>query len=204
VRQVAAFCLKHGLVLVSDEIHCDLILDDLPHTPAALLSPEIAARTITLMAPSKTYNIAGLGCSFALIPDTKLRSQFVRAAAGIVPEMNPLSYAACEAAFREGEPWRQALLAYLRGNRDLIASFLRERLPAITLTPCEATYLAWLDVSALNLKDPGHYFEQHGLGFADGAQYGAPAGRFVRLNFGCTRATLAEALQRLQRAVAAR
>jgi cystathionine beta-lyase len=204
LEQVAAFCLKHDLVLVSDEIHCDLILDDLPHTPAALLSPEIAARTITLMAPSKTYNIAGLGCSFALIPDTKLRSQFVRAAAGIVPEMNPLSYAACEAAFREGEPWRQALLAYLRGNRDLIASFLRERLPAITLTPCEATYLAWLDVSALNLKDPGHYFEQHGLGFADGAQYGAPAGRFVRLNFGCTRATLAEALQRLQRAVAAR
>lgn len=204
LEQVAAFCLRHNLVLVSDDIHCDLILDDLPHLPVAAFSPEIAARTITLMAPSKTYNIAGLGCSFAVIPDPKLRSQFVRAMAGIVPEMNPLSYAACEAAFRDGEPWRQALLAYLRGNRDLIAAFLREHVPMITMTPCEATYLAWLDVSALNVKDPGHYFEQHGLGFADGAQYGAPPGRFVRLNFGCPRVTLREALARLQRAVAAR
>lgn len=204
LEQVAAFCERHNLVLVSDEIHCDLILDPLPHIPTASLSAATAARSITLMAPSKTYNIAGLGCSFAIIPDAKLRLQFVRAGAGIVPEMNPLSYAACEAAFREGEPWRQALLAYLRGNRDLIAGFLREHLPMIKLTPCEATYLAWLDVSALGLKDAGYHFEQHGLGFADGAQYGAPAGRFVRLNFGCTRATLTEALHRLQRAVAAR
>jgi len=204
LEQVAAFCERHNLVLVSDEIHCDLILDPLPHIPTASLSASTAARSITLMAPSKTYNIAGLGCSFAIIPDAKLRLQFVRAGSGIVPEMNPLSYAACEAAFREGEPWRQALLAYLRGNRDLIAGFLREHLPMIRLTPCEATYLAWLDMSALGLKDAGYYFEQHGLGFADGAQYGVPAGRFVRLNFGCTRATLTEALRRLQRAVAAR
>lgn len=204
LEQVAAFCERHNLVLVSDEIHCDLILDPLPHIPTASLSATTAARSITLMAPSKTYNIAGLGCSFAIIPDAKLRLQFVRAGSGIVPEMNPLSYAACEAAFREGEPWRQALLAYLRGNRDLIAGFLREHLPMIRLTPCEATYLAWLDVSALGLKDAGYFFEQHGLGFADGAQYGVPAGRFVRLNFGCTRATLTEALRRLQRAVAER
>ena len=204
LEQVAAFCTRHNLVLVSDEIHCDLILDDLPHHPTAALSPELAARSITLMAPSKTYNIAGLGCSFALIPDPKLRLQFSRAGAGIVPEMNPLSFAACEAAFRDGEPWRQALLAYLRGNRDLIAAFLQEHLPMIRLTPCEATYLAWLDVSALNLKDPGYFFEQHGLGFADGAQYGVPPGQFVRLNFGCRRALLTEALDRLKRAVAAR
>lgn len=204
LEEVAAFCLRHDLVLVSDEIHCDLILDALPHYPVAALSPEIAARTITLMAPSKTYNIAGLGCSFAIIPDGRLRTQFVRGGAGLVPEMNPLSYAACEAAFREGEPWRQAVLAYLRGNRDLISSFLREHLPMITMTPCEATYLAWLDVSALGVANPGHFLEQHGLGLADGSQYGAPAGRFVRLNFGCTRATLREALHRLQRAVAAR
>ena len=204
LEQVAAFCERHNLVLVSDEIHCDLILDDLPHIPTVSLSPALAARSITLMAPSKTYNIAGLGCSFAIIPDTKLRQQFVRAGAGIVPEMNPLSFAACEAAFRDGEPWRQALLAYLRGNRDLIAAFLKEHLPMIKMTPCEATYLAWLDVSALNSNNPGYFFEQHGVGLADGAQYGVPAGRFVRLNFGCTRATLTEALHRMQRAVAAR
>jgi cystathionine beta-lyase len=204
LETVAAFCARHNLVLVSDDVHCDLILDDLPHIPIATLSADAAARSVTLLAPSKTYNIAGLGCSLAVIPDAKLRSQFVRAMAGIVPEMNPLSYAACEAAFRDSEPWRQALLAYLRGNRDLIASFLKENLPMIAMTPCEATYLAWLDVSALNLQDAGAYFEQHGLGFADGAQYGAPPGKFVRLNFGCPRSILREALARLQRAVAAR
>jgi cysteine-S-conjugate beta-lyase len=204
LEQVAAFCARHNLVLVSDDIHCDLILDDLPHIPVATLSADAAARTVTLLAPSKTYNIAGLACSLAVIPDTKLRSQFVRAMAGIVPEMNPLGYAACEAAFRDSEPWRQALLAYLRGNRDFIAAFLQEHLPMIKLTPCEATYLAWLDVSALNLKDPGYFFEQHGVGLADGAQYGVAPGKFVRLNFGCPRATLGEALRRMQRAAAAR
>jgi cysteine-S-conjugate beta-lyase len=204
LERVAAFCAKHNLVLVSDDIHCDLILDDLPHIPVATLSSETAARTITLLAPSKTYNIAGLACSLAVISDTKLRQQFVRSMAGIVPEMSPLGYAACEAAFREGEPWRQALIAYLRGNRDLIVAFLSEHLPMITMTPCEATYLAWLDVSALKLSNPGYFFEEHGIGLADGTQYGAPAGQFVRLNFGCPRATLSEALNRMKRAVHAR
>ena len=203
LEQVAAFCLRHHLVLVSDDIHCDLILDDLPHIPVASLSAEIAARTITLLSPSKTYNIAGLACSLAVIPDTKLRHQFARAMVGIVPEMSVLAYAACEGALRDSEPWRQALLTYLRGNRDLITSFLKEKLPMITITPCEATYLAWLDVSALKLTNPGHFFEEHGVGLADGAQYGSPAGQFVRLNFGCPRATLTEALHRMQRGVAA-
>jgi len=204
LEQVAAFCEQHNLVLVSDDIHCDLILDNLPHIPVASLSAAAAARTITLLAPSKTYNIPGLACSLAVISDTKLRQQFVRAMAGIVPEMNVLGYAACEAAFRDSEPWRQALLVTLRGNRDMIAGFLKEHLPMIKMTPCEATYLAWLDVSALKLDHPGQFFEQHGIGLADGAQYGAPAGRFVRLNFGCPRSTLTEALARMKRAVDSR
>lgn len=204
LEQVAAFCLKHDLLLVSDDIHCDLILDDLPHIPIASLSPEIAARTVTLFAPSKTYNIPGLACSLAIIPDTKLRHQFQRSMAGIIPEMSVLGYAACEAALRDSEPWRQALLAYLRGNRDFIQDFLRRHLPSITMTPCEATYLAWLDVSALGKQNPGLFFEEFGVGLADGAQYGAQPGRFVRLNFGCPRATLTEALARMQRAVASR
>ncbi len=204
LEQIAAFCLRHNLVLVSDDIHCDLILDDRPHVPLATLAPEIAARTVSLFAPSKTYNIAGLACAFAVIPDAKLRQQFTRTMPGIVPEMSPLAYAACEAALRDGEPWRQALLAYLRGNRDFLAAFLREQLPAITLTPCEATYLAWLDVTALGRKHPGAFFEEHGVGLADGAQYGAEPGRFVRLNFGCPRSILTDALHRMQRAVASR
>jgi cystathionine beta-lyase len=204
LEQVAAFCEKHQLILVSDEIHCDLILSDQAHVPVAALSPAAAARTITLMAPSKTYNIPGLACAFAVISDPKLRTTFTRAMAGIVPEMNVLGLAACEAALRDSEPWRQALLAYLRGNRDLIATFTAQHLPGVALFPCEATYLAWFDVSAHRLEHPGEFFEHHGVGLSDGVQYGAPPGQFVRLNFGCTRATLTAALHRMQRALATR
>ena len=204
LEQVAAFCEKHNLILVSDDIHCDLILDDTRHIPVAGLAPAIAERTITLMAPSKTYNMPGLACSFAIIPSARLRTTFTRAMAGIVPEMNVLGLAACEAALRDSEPWRQALLAYLRGNRDLIASFTAQHLPGVTMLPCAATYLAWLDVSAQQLSNPGEFFEAGGVGLSDGVQFGAPPGQFVRLNFGCPRATLVAALQRMQRALAAR
>lgn len=205
LEQVGAFCLRHDLVLVSDEIHCDLILDDVAHIPAATLSPELAARTITLMAPSKTYNIAGLGCSFAVIPDAALRTAYRRAAQGIVPDINALGLVAGEAALRHGEPWRRALLDYLRGNRDLLEQTVaRGDLPGVTMTHVEATYLAWLDVSALQLPDAAAFFEAAGLGFSDGAPFGAEKNTFVRLNFGCTRATLREALARMQRALNAR
>lgn len=204
LSQLADFCVRHDLTLVSDEIHCDLVLDAVDHVPTARLSSEIAARSITLMAPSKTYNVPGLGTSLAIIPDPQLRAAFTRAASGIVPDANVLGLVACEAAFRHGEPWRQELLAYLRGNRDLIEQTIASgKLPGITMTHVEATYLAWLDISALKLPNAHAYFEQHGLGFSDGAPFGAAANTHVRLNFGCTRATLTEALARLQRAVAA-
>lgn len=205
LEQVAAFCVRHGLVLVSDEIHCDLVLDDLPHVPVAALGADIAARTITLMAPSKTYNVPGLGCSFAVIPDAALRATFKRATQGIVPDVNVLGYVACEAAMRHGEPWRQELLAYLRGNRDLLEQTVaRGDLPGVTMTHVEATYLAWLDISALGLANATAFFEAAGLGLSDGAPFGAAKNTHVRLNFGCTRATLTEAIARLQRALAAR
>jgi len=203
--RLGEFCARHNLVLCSDEIHCDLILDPLPHVPTALLGEEIARRTITLMAPSKTYNVPGLGTSIAIIPDAKLRAQFVRATAGIVAEVNALGYTACEAAYRDSEPWRQALLQTLRANRDLLVDFVARELPGITIeAPIEATYLAWLNVSALQLADPIAHFEQHGVGLSDGAYFGVPRGTHVRLNFGCPRATLVEALQRMKRALAAR
>lgn len=204
LEQVAAFCAKHNLVVTSDEIHCDLILDPVAHIPFATLSPAVAARTVTLMAPSKTYNVPGLGCSFALIPDPELRRRFVPLPGGMMPEVNVLGFTACEAAFREGEPWRQQLLAYLRGNRDFVQDFVARELPGIATTRVEATYLAWLDVSALQLEDPAKFFLQHGVALSDGGPFGAPKGHFVRLNFGCPRATLAEALGRLQRALARR
>jgi len=205
LAQVADFCLRHNLILCSDEIHCDLVLEpELRHTPTALLSPEIAAHSLTLMAPSKTYNLPGLGTSFALIPDATLRARFSHAASGIVPEVNALGYAACEAAYRDAEPWRQALLETLRGNRNRLVQFVRNELPGVEIeAPIEATYLAWLNVRALGLADPVAHFEAHGVGLSDGAFFGAPSGHYVRLNFGCPRSTLDEALRRLKTAVEA-
>ena len=203
--RLGEFCVRHDLVLCSDEIHCDLILDDLPHVPTARLGDEIARRTITLMAPSKTYNVPGLGTSMAIIPDATLRAKFVRATAGVMAEVNLLGYTACEAAYRDCEPWRQELLRTLRGNRDLILDFVARELPGVIIeAPIEATYLAWLNVSALKLADPIAHFESHGLGLSDGGNFGVPRGTHVRLNFGCPRTTLAEALQRMKRALAVR
>ena len=204
LERLAAFCLRHNLILCSDEIHCDLILDSLPHVPTGTLGGEIAARTVTLMAPSKTYNVPGLGTSIAVISDPKLRATFVRATAGIVAEVTSLGYTACEAAYRDSEPWRQALLAYLRANRDFIVEFAARELPGMKVeAPVEATYLMWFNVEALGLGDPIGHFEKHGVGLSDGFYFGAPRGKYVRLNFGCPRATLVKALQRMKAAVQA-
>jgi cystathionine beta-lyase len=200
--QLAQFCLRHDLVLCSDEIHCDLILDDREHVPAGTLGDEIARRTVTLMAPSKTYNIPGFATSIAIIPDASLRARFTGAATGIVAEVNCLGYTACEAAYRHGGPWRQALLAYLRGNRDFLLDYVERELPGVRVeAPIEATYLAWLDVTGLGLKDPARHFENHGVGLSDGRFFGAEPGSHLRLNFGCTRATLAGALARMKRSL---
>ena len=201
--RLADFCDRHNLILCSDEIHCDLILEpSLPHVPTALLSPEIAARTITLMAPSKTYNVPGLGTSIAIIPDSMRRARFVRATAGIVAEVTTLGFAACEAAYRDSEPWRQALIAYLRGNRDYLLDAIDRELPGVRVeAPVEATYLLWLNVTALGRDNPTALFEQHGVGLSDGTMFGAPKGSHVRLNFGCPRATLVEAIRRMKSAL---
>lgn len=198
------FCVRHNLVLCSDEIHCDLILDDLPHLPTGSLRDDIAERTVTLMAPSKTYNVPGLGTSFAVIPNPQLRAAFVRATAGIVAEVTTLGFAACEAAYRDSEGWRQGLLATLRRNRDRILRFVKEEVNGIEIeAPIEATYLAWLNVSRLRLDDPIAHFEKHGVGLSEGAFFGVPKGQYVRLNFGCPPATLEEGLRRLRTAVVA-
>ena len=203
LMRIGQFCVSHNLVLCSDEIHCDLILDDLPHIPSSLLGDEIARRTITLMAPSKTYNIPGLGTSIAIISDPQLRAQFVRAAAGVVAEVTSLGFVACEAAYRDSEAWRQALLKTLRGNRDFLLDYVARELPGVVIeAPIEATYLAWLNVSILKLADPIAHFEKHGVGLSDGSFFGSSRGQNVRINFGCPRVTLTEALLRMKRALA--
>lgn len=187
------------LIICSDEIHSGLILEPgARHLPIATLSPEIAQRTITLQAPSKTFNIPGLGCSFAVISDQKLRRAFREAMGSIVPHVNLLGYAAAEACYRHGEAWRRELLDYLRGNRDLVAREVG-RMPGLSVTPVEATYLAWIDTRAAGIENPAPFFEAAGVGLSDGVEFGLPG--FVRLNFGCPRALLGQALERMHRAL---
>jgi cystathionine beta-lyase len=195
----AEFCRRHDLIVCSDDIHCDLILDPRPHVPLALLDADMARRTITLMAPSKTYNIAGLACSLAIIPDAPLRRRFSAVMSGIVPDINVLGLAAAEAAFNECDAWRDALIGVLRANRDLVETEVA-RMPGVSMTHVEATYLAWIDARGLGVANPARFFEEAGVGLSDGADFGTPG--WVRLNFGCPRETLETALRRMASACA--
>jgi len=199
LQQVLALAEKHDLVVCSDEIHCDLMLASRRHRPFAALSAEAAKRTITLMAPSKTFNVPGLGCAFAVISDARLRRDFRTAMHGIVPHVNTLGLVACEASLREGAAWRGELLGYLRGNAFLVEDFVA-RQPLLATTRVEATYLAWIDARGIGVENPQRFFEAAGVGLSDGADFGAPG--FVRLNFGCRRALLKTALERMKEALA--
>ena len=189
---------KYDLIVCADEIHCDLILNGSRHCPFASLSDDTRARTITLMAASKTWNIAGLSCAFAIIANPELRRDFQRVSAGMTGDVNVLGMTATIAALEHGEPWRQKMLKYLREN----AALTERRINAtgkLHMTPVEATYLAWIDARDLGVENPQKFFEQHGVGMNDGADFGAPG--FVRLNFGCPREMLEEALERIEIAV---
>jgi cystathionine beta-lyase len=200
LRQLAEFSLRRGLLVCADEIHCGLVLDpEKRHIPFATLGREIAERTVTLMAPSKTFNLAGLGCSFAVIPSDSLRRRFVQAKAGIVPMLNPYGYLAAAAAYRDGEEWRRALIGYLRGNRDTLAEALKRMPGGLSMAAVEGTYLAWIDIRPTGLDEPVGFFEEAGVGLQDGRDFDGPG--FVRLNFGCPRAALKEALVRMGRAL---
>ncbi|MGO2513147.1 MalY/PatB family protein [Marinomonas polaris] len=194
---IHALAEKYDLVVVSDEIHCDLILDDLPHVPFASLNDDAANRTITLMAPSKTFNIAGLGYAFAVIENAKLRQAFNQERAGLIPSPNMLSLAATIAAYEEGQEWHKELLVYLKSNRDLLAK--RIAATPLEMVHLEATYLAWIDVSALSLDNPYQFFVDAGVGVSDGKDFGNP--NYVRLNFGCPQFILDQAMTRIEEAL---
>jgi cystathionine beta-lyase len=200
LNALAAICEKHDIVICSDEIHSGLLLDsDKTHIPTATLAPEVAQRTITLMSPSKTFNLPGLGCAFAIISEEKLRRRFIAAMAGIVPHVNAMGFTAAAAAYRDCSDWHAGLLDYLRGNRDCVARAI-DAVPLLSLAPVEATYLAWIDVRSSDLKDPVKFFEDAGVGLQDGVEFDGLG--FVRLNFGCARALLENALERMTSAMA--
>ena len=197
------FCQRHDLLLCSDEIHCDLIMDDeaTPHVSVLHLSESLQNRSMVLMAASKTYNTAGLGCAYAIIPSVELRTAYRQAAGGWVPPVNVLGYTATAAAYEHGEPWRQRLLAYLRENHSVLKEHMQRYHPNIDVTPVEATYLAWLDVRALGLERPMAYFQKHGLTLSNGEDFGARG--YLRWNVGCSRALLEDGLERFTKATAA-
>ena len=203
LTQMAEICAQHDLVICSDEIHCDLMMADHKHIPTASLSPEIADRCITLMAPSKTFNIPGLGFSVAIVQNRALRAKFQATMAGIVPHVKLLGAVAGLTAYREGDEWLAALLKYLTANRDYLFDYVKENLPGIKTTVPEATYLAWLDCREAGIDgDPQAFFLEKGrVGLNNGAQFGQGGEGFVRLNYGCPRSLLTEGLERMRHAL---
>ena len=204
---MARICLERDIPIIADEIHCDLLFSGQRHVPIASLAPEIERRTITLMAPSKTFNLAGLKVSVAVIPDASLRERFMAARGDYVQaSVNILGYAAALAAYRDGQEWLDELMRYLEGNRDFLVDYVRRHLPGVSMPTPEGTYLAWLDCRSAGpaAADPFTFFlERAKVALNDGALFGAGGQGFVRLNFGTPRALLTEGLERMRRALGA-
>jgi len=198
-------CVDHDVLIISDEIHADILFDGRRHVPIASLSPQIASRTVTLMSASKAYNIAGLKTAFAVIQDPQLRKRFNAGRLGLVDSVNVLGLEATRAAYSDCGPWLSQVNAYLQANRDYLAEALRTRLPGVVMHLPQSTYLAWLDCSALGLENPHKFFlENAKVGLSAGPEFGPDCQQFVRLNFGCPRSLLEEGIARMERSLKAR
>ena len=199
LERIAEFAERRRILVVSDEIWSDLVLDPQAgslsgHVPFASLDHPAARRAITLTAPSKTWNLAGLGCAAAILPEPAATRRLRPAGGGLVPMVNPLGYAAAEAAWTHGDPWRRKLLELLRHHRDLVQATVAA-VPGLSCVPAEATYLAWIDCRGTGVADPQAACEAAGLGTSDGRDFGTPG--FVRINTACPTDRLVEALRRL-------
>ena len=205
LEQMAAACLRHNIVICSDEIHCDLVFQGSHHVPIASLSPEIANRTITLIAPSKTFNVPGLKCAVAIVQNPELRKKLKTTHTGLVHGVNVMGYVAAQAAYREGEPWLAELLRYLEANRDFLFQYVQTHLPGISMSKPEGTYLAWLNCRQAGIPGNPHEFflEKARVALNDGKVFGQGGEGFLRLNFGCPRSMLTEALDRMKEALLA-
>jgi cystathionine beta-lyase len=203
LEKMGEICLRNQVVICSDEIHCDLLYSGQHHIPISSLSEELAQNTVTLMAASKTFNIPGLHFSFAIVPNKAMRKKMERVGAGMVGHPSFLANEAAKAAFSKCDDWLVALRDYLESNRDFVMQFIKENLPAIKLFQPQGTYLAWLDCNQLDLQpDPHHFFlEKAKVALNDGVTFGENGSGYVRLNFGCPRATLEMALKQMADAV---
>jgi cystathionine beta-lyase len=193
--------LTEGCTIVSDEIHCDLVLEPgARHVPMASLAPEISRRTVTLMSANKAFNFPAAGCAWAVVEDARLREAMsADMRAHVLPSPSVFGYAATLAALRDGQAWLAAQLGYLRANRDLVEAQIAQRMAPLAATHIEATYLAWIDCRQLGVADAHELFLKHGVALSPGKQFGAPG--FVRLNFGTQRRRLEQALERMRGAV---
>lgn len=205
LEAMADVCLQRDLSIIADEIHSELVFDGRQHVAMATLSPEVEQRTITFLAPSKTFNLPGLKCAVAVVPNATLRERLTAAASDLVPKINVLGHTAAVAAYREGDEWLQALLRYLEDNRDFLAREVTRQLPGVRMGLPDATYLAWLDCREAGLADPFTFFLEEGrVALNDGKLFGPGGEGFVRLNFGCPRALLADGLARMAAALGRR
>lgn len=198
LEAVAELALRTDAVLISDEIHCPIILEGTKHhVPIASLGPEVAARSISLFAPTKAFNFPGLNAAVAVIPNPSLREAYESAGTGLISTHSPLAFAALTAAFEDTTNWLDDQNAFLADNAHRLGAAVAG-IDGIRTTTVEGTYLAWLDVSALGLDDAPAAFEDHGLGLHAGEEFGDPG--FVRFNFGCPRSILNQAIGRLAKA----
>jgi len=202
LRALLVVCERHDIAVVSDEIHADLIYHGFRHIPLATLNDTL--KIFTAVAPSKTFNIPGLGLSALIVPDQADRAAIVAAFETLhVSAGNPFSIVAFEAAYREGGPWLDALLDYLAGTRDQVREFLQQHLPAIKLIEPEGTYLLWLDCRAMGLDDKqlsDFFVQQAGVGLSPGTLFGAEGSGYMRMNIGAPRSVIRLALENIQRA----
>ena len=203
LEKIGELCLRNGIMICSDEIHCDLVFSSSRHIPIASLSPELEMNSITLIAPSKTFNIPGLDCSFAIIKNPEIRKKFNQAKCGLVGGVNILGQVAGYTSYKYGSGWLSELLVYLEGNRDYLMAFLKNELPQIRVPKPEGTYLGWLDCKELklNAKPCEFFLDEARLGLMDGTTFGPGGENFVRLNFGCPRYLLIEGLKRMKTAI---
>jgi cystathionine beta-lyase len=203
LEAIADICLRHNVIICSDEIHCDLLFPGYRHLPIASLGPEVAKQTVTLLSPSKTFNLAGLHFGFAIIPNPELRKIWQTVSSGLIPGVNIMGHVAARAAYKYGQEWLDQALAYLTVNRDFLAQYLKEKLPGIRMTKMEATYLAWLDCRNTGIPgNPSEFFLKRArVALNDGREFGRGGEGFVRLNFACSRKTLTEALDRMASAL---
>lgn len=208
LKRLADFCYRHHIIVVSDEIHCDLALWDNRHVPFASVSPEAAACSITFGAPSKTFNIAGIVSSYAIVPNEDLRRCFFGwMEANEFNEAPMFAPIATIAAYRKGDAWRREMLRYIEGNIDFVIDFCEKRLPGIKAWRPQASFLVWLDCRGLNLTHEGlvHLFvEEAHLALNDGAMFGKEGEGFMRMNVASPRGTICRALEQLERALASR